>query len=402
MIHVAILTQGYSNWGGVQTVARGLHDWLNESRDFEVKVLSLAQSRSDQQSRLLLEPSTWFRRSLRGSYSAAMSHEVWGANGAELETQRYRPRRELTSRLRKFDVIQVVSGSAALGGVAREVDAPLFLQVATRFRWEREALLRSGLSRVEQLARQVNLNLVSRQEENVLRSATGIFVENAAMDQFVRESLGIDSTQVHFIPPGVDTERFRPRQKGKFSDGYVLSLCRLNDPRKGLRRVILAYKILVGRNGHTPRLVLAGGGSLPRPLRDLIRQLGLVDRIDVLEEVPEGELPQLYSGATAFVQGSLEEGLGLSTLEAMSCAVPVVATITDGTRETIVDGVTGLLVRQGDDKHVAHELAEKLEECLGSRGIQMGLQARQLVERSYSGRANYSRMAQIYQAHLYK
>ena len=39
----------------------------------------------------------------------------------------------------------------------------------------------------------------------------------------------------------------------------------------------------------------------------------------LLGEVPDPELPELYSGALAFVYPSLYEGFGLPVLEAMQC-----------------------------------------------------------------------------------
>jgi alpha-1,3-rhamnosyl/mannosyltransferase len=47
----------------------------------------------------------------------------------------------------------------------------------------------------------------------------------------------------------------------------------------------------------------------------------------LLGEVPDAELPALYSGATAFVYPSLYEGFGLPVVEAMQCGACVIASL---------------------------------------------------------------------------
>ena len=57
-------------------------------------------------------------------------------------------------------------------------------------------------------------------------------------------------------------------------------------------------------------------------------------------------LRALYQGASMYLLSSREEGFGLVVVEAMASGVPVIATRLDGTRETVVDGVSGLLVER--------------------------------------------------------
>jgi glycosyltransferase involved in cell wall biosynthesis len=347
---IALVTHGYEVGGGVPAVTRWLRDGLSSTDAFQVDVHDLATSRRDPYSRLLTSPRTWSRASLQARRNCFRS---WGANAAELEFMRYRPRREFTRALRAYDLVQVVAGTPAWAYAVLPATVPVVLQVATLARWERAAFP----GRVVGTWRRAMTLATARLERAALRRVDAVLVENAEMLSAVRAA-GQD--QVQLAPPGVDTEIFCPGTDGWQRDGDLLSVCRLADPRKGIDRTLHAYAALLRLRDHAPDLVLAGRGALPDALRDLIGDLGLTSRVRVRENPSAAELIQLYRGASVFVQTSHEEGLGVSVLEAMASGVPVVATSTAGSRETVADGVTGYLLSQsfspGDFATRVHEL----------------------------------------------
>jgi glycosyltransferase involved in cell wall biosynthesis len=386
---IALVTQGYQSAGGVQTVARWLVDGLRRN-DYAVNVFDLASSARDPWSRRLTAPLSMVRRSLiaRDADEPDVTHV--GANAVEIESFRYHPRAELTAILDQFDVVQIVAGGPALAGVTANTSTPCALQVATTVAWEREAMLRGSWSPTR-VWRRLMTHRVGMTERSILRAADAVLVENDLMADFAR---GAGQESVVLAPPGVDTRTFTPHPAGWQSEGYLLSVCRLADERKGLGRLIEGYAIAVRADPTLPRLVLAGRGALPDAHEELIDRLDVRSRVTVRSDVPAEELPALYRSASVYLQASFEEGLGISVLEAMASGLPVVATDTAGTRVTVVDGSTGVLVPQHD---VARRLADGTALTRES-GTAMAENARERAVTSFSTEATLARYLEVYDA----
>ncbi len=388
---IALVTQGFRTGGGVPQVARWMRDGLRAMDGYEVDLHDVATSRTDAYSRRLMAPWTWGRRSLRHS-SVVEDVTYWGANGVELEFMRYRPRRELTKVLDGYDVVQIISGGPALGRLAERVSTPVVLETATRVSWERASQL-ARTPRQLRLWRTAMTRLTERAERRALARADAVLVPNRQLADDVRRHT---CAPVHLIPHGIDTQRFHTRPGGLPSRGHVLTVCRLGDPRKALERVVEAYGLLLQRDPGAPDLVLAGKGRLSPVARDAIARLSLTDRITVLTDVPAEQLPELYRGASVFVQASQEEGFGISVAEAMASALPVVCTDTAGTRETVVEGETGWVVPQ--DPHVVVERpADPLAAALGPEGPVRGMAGMARCRQLFSEDVTITQVTTLYE-----
>ncbi|PZS30714.1 MAG: hypothetical protein DLM58_13090 [Pseudonocardiales bacterium] len=380
-IAIALVCQGMDAGGGVPAVVRWLQDGLAASGNYTVHVHDLAASRTDQASRRILSPRSWTRASLQNDLASASWMTHWGANAVEIEVMRYRPRTELTRVLSRYDVIQVVAGSSALAAAVVCVPAPVCIQVATTAAWERASQV-SAQPRAVRVWRRVMTALTARVERKALRAADFVMVEN---DTMLAHVLELGQRRVGKAPPGVDTDRFVPNPHGWRRDGYLLSVCRLSDPRKGLDRMIRAYSELTKIKANAPDLMLVGKGDLTTRHWALIDALNLRSRLQVRSDVPAGSLPSLYQGASLFLQTSHEEGLGIAALEAMASGLPVVCTETAGSRETVVDGVTGWLVSQNPERDVVHLMADRISRVTrDDTGAQMGSRGRQRCTDQFS------------------
>lgn len=372
---VALVVPGLAEGGGVPAVAGFLHSVLERSGRYEPSILSLATSSRDPQSVRLTSPSSWLggARVQEGEWQHKPFQHV-GCYLSEIEFMRYRPRASLTRLLDRHDLVQIVAGSPAWAMTARAARAPVLLQVATLVAQERRAMLARGWDPW----RRMMTRITTRVERAALDHVRVAFVENAWM----RETLGrwMGPSRVRFAPPGIDTRLFRP---GPYrADGCILSVGRLDDPRKNVPMLLRGYAALRTSLPQTPPLVLAGSAGPPPEQRDLVEALGLSGCVTIREAVPLEQLADLYRQASVLVLSSDEEGLGLVILEAMASGIPVVATQCGGPQTSIEEGRNGCLVPVGDHRALAETLGRLLRDP--SRRRSMGEQGRVMAEERFS------------------
>jgi phosphatidylinositol alpha-1,6-mannosyltransferase len=186
------------------------------------------------------------------------------------------------------------------------------------------------------------------------------------------------------VPPGVDTERFRPlsadeRAAARARFGLaadrplVLGLSRLV-PRKGFDVLIDA---VAGLDADV-QLAVGGAGRDAKRLEARAAERGITGRCAFLGRVPERDLVPLYGCAEVFAMlcrerwGGLEaEGYGIVFVEAAACGVPSVAGRSGGSHEAVVDGETGFVV----DPHDATGARAVLERLLGDDALRVRLGA---------------------------
>jgi glycosyltransferase involved in cell wall biosynthesis len=126
--------------------------------------------------------------------------------------------------------------------------------------------------------------------------------------------------------------------------------------------------------------VIAGDGPQRAELHQLAAELRLGEHVEFMGNV--SDVPSVLAGASVYVQPSYQEGMPNSVLEAMACALPVVATRVSGNVDLVEEGESGLLVPPGDDAALAQALAALL--AAPERALAMGLRSRAIVERRFS------------------
>ena len=127
-------------------------------------------------------------------------------------------------------------------------------------------------------------------------------------------------------------------------------------------------------------------------LERLIQQLGLTDRVRLLGRMDD--ISELYCALEVFVSASHSESFGLAIVEAMAAGAAVVATDTEGAKEIVRDGSTGILVPIGGIGHIARAITEFLGHPEQLKEISANAQAD--VQRRFSLERMVEETEQIY------
>lgn len=190
------------------------------------------------------------------------------------------------------------------------------------------------------------------------------------------------------LVPGVDTELFHPDAGGAelraglgLADRPVIVCVSRLMPRKGQDSLISALPE-IRRRVPDAALVLVGGGPSRSRLHRLAQHHGVAGHVVFSGSVTHSELPAWYGVGDVFAMpcrrrlGGLDvEGLGMVFLEAAACGLPVVAGISGGSVDAVLDGETGRLVDGDSVDQIASTLVVLLSNpphaaALGARGRQ--------------------------------
>jgi glycosyltransferase involved in cell wall biosynthesis len=126
--------------------------------------------------------------------------------------------------------------------------------------------------------------------------------------------------------------------------------------------------------------VLAGYGALAEHVAVKLKQMGLSRRLVLLGATID--IGAIYACLDVFLMTSHYEGTPNVLIEAQAAGVPVVAPDVGGTRETILDGLTGVLVESRDAARLASAVLTVLADPLLRHGVR--LQGPRFVARRFN------------------
>jgi glycosyltransferase involved in cell wall biosynthesis len=233
-----------------------------------------------------------------------------------------------------------------------------------------------------------------------LKQADRIITVSKASRDYVL-SIGADPNKITVLYNGVDIERFKPMEDKREAIRLKLGISQN-------AKVFLTVRRLVYKNGvdtlldcahlaikKDPQVVflVVGKGPDLNSVQAKISELGMQENFVLAGFVPDEDLPSFYNAADFFVLPSKSgEGLPLVALEAMACALPVIATDVGGIGE-ILNQKFGKLVSPNRPDLMAEAVLDFSGADWASRKIEL----RAMIEEKFSWDRNVDSLVEIYE-----
>lgn len=226
-----------------------------------------------------------------------------------------------------------------------------------------------------------------RMTRDALRAASMITVVSGDTRSRLLKMFGKDlASKVRTVPGGVSVNLF-PLKKTKEELDALKKELKVGDrpivlftgrliTEKGVHYLIKAAARI---NGF---VVIVGDGPQKETLKKLI-QVNKLTNVKLLSHIDHEALVNLYYASEVFVSPVvIDEGLGLTIIEAMAASKPVVVTRKGGIPTAVKDGFNGLFVRT----HNATDIAEKVNKLLSDLTVakKMGENGREIVKKRFT------------------
>jgi len=200
----------------------------------------------------------------------------------------------------------------------------------------------------------VNKNIIKRKRIKKTLLETSCVIANSYFTKKRVTNLGIKSNKIKVIYPGVENIYFNSKrnnnnlQKYKNFKPILLTIARL-EKRKNHKKIIYAINELI-KDFKNLLYLIAGDGPEMKKIRKLINKLNLKKNVKILGKVNERDKAFLFKISDLHVMPTIQdkrsisiEGFGISYIEAGMHGIPSISSGLGGTKESVIDGKTGII-----------------------------------------------------------
>ncbi len=208
---------------------------------------------------------------------------------------------------------------------------------------------------------------------------------------------GVPANKVRFMPNGVDTTRFHPRNTEELKEKYgfngkvIFTAARLVE-FKAIDVLINAIKTVLESEKTT--LIIAGSGPEEEKLKRLSKQLGIKKCVRFVGNISRENMPEYLGMCDIFALPSYMETTPNALIEAMASGKPSVVSDVNGIREVVGDNCA-LKAQPGDSA----DFAEKILLLLNDKKLYDSLSKNALskIEDKYTIEKSIERYINLYE-----
>ncbi len=204
----------------------------------------------------------------------------------------------------------------------------------------------------------------------LLRSPEGVIAQTSIAAQYQQQYY--KKSKIKVIPNMLREVTLYPEIERQ---QVILEVGRLGDHLKGLDLLIESFALVKNKQWE---LHIAGGDEEGTDLKEQAKRLGVFDRIKFLGKVQD--IDKYYAQAGIYVIPSRSEGFPNALTEAMAAGCACVAfDFIAGPRDIIEDGVSGIIVENGNISKMAETIDWLIEHP--EKRMQLGQSAKMIKDR---------------------
>lgn len=200
-------------------------------------------------------------------------------------------------------------------------------------------------------------------------AAFGLVISRLLYEHVLNVLNGSLPPRVDFAVMAVDTEASRrstPYEPWVGGRPFTIFSCGRLNLVKGHKYLIEAVELLKNRGLDVHLQVAgedeAGGTGYRKDLEKLIQEKALTEQVTLLGSISEDQFHEYLQQVDAFAMGSLNEGISVAAMDAMSMELPVVMTRVGGMHELIDSGINGILVPSERSDELADAIAQIMQD----------------------------------------
>ena len=247
-------------------------------------------------------------------------------------------------------------------------------------------------------SRAVGKEIVKLYSKTILMDTQAVIVPTEKIRELLR-GYGVEQP-IYVIPSAIDPERYQSSplecretiraELGIHADECVLIYVGRLAKEKNIDELFRFLK----KCSPDQRLLVVGGGPDQIRLEQLAQELGIREQLIFTGMVPPQQIQNYYQAGDIFVSASTSETQGLTYMEAMASALPLLCRADECLNGVIQDGVNGLVYRN------EQEFLERLHQLKTDFAFrnQLGILARQSVEERYSIPAFAAACLEVYRS----